>query len=119
METSTVGLLVVGGMLFIIVVVALLLMVRHDKIQNFANALPVIIDAIRSFVAQAEARHAAIMDEYADHKDNIFNGGSFDPRLLWVIDQAEVWIKRQFGFTVDINWLIGHIERIVQENKRK
>lgn len=42
-----------------------------------------------------------------------------DPRMLFVLDQADDWVSKRSGFNVDFEELAARAERIYQEYKNK
>ncbi len=59
------------------------------------------------------------LDEYNVRADEREAAGLsyVDPRMLYLLDQAQAWVKATFGVTVDIEVLLARAEHIFDEVK--
>lgn len=112
---TTDQLLSVGALILSAVVAfALRTFFKSEQVTRVVQAIPVIISTIRMYVDEAERLSDSIMESYEERAKK----EDMHPKLLWVIDQVEVWVKKQFGFDVDLNWMIAQIESYLQSRKQ-
>lgn len=78
---------------------------------RWAQAIPAMYTRLQELVNQADREHDRIVEEYADEAART----GHDPRLLWVIDQIEVWIEQRYKLKVDINWIISAVENYLDQ----